>query len=562
MLSTLHIKNIGIIDDLSINFEEGFNVLTGETGAGKTLIIGSLAILSGGRFSKEMIRKGEECSLIEASIFVPQSEFAEDGNIIISREVYSNGRNTCKVNGNLVTVSELKRIMSKIIDIHGQHDNQNLLDNTKHIVYLDSFIGDELFKMKQEYQEYFNKYNEIKNKLKNNYGDETEKTRRLDLLRYQYNEIDVANLKIGEDLELEEKHNIMMNSEKLKENLEEIDENINSNAIEYISNSIRCLEKIEDYGEIYKSKLAELKSIYYELQETARDLSSLKDEANFDEYERDEVERRLDIIFSLKRKYGNSIEEILEYKSKLAEEIEQIENAEEINKKLRIEQKEIESKMNNLCNLMNEKREKYSIILSEKINNELKDLEMPNACFSIKIEKEASFNINGNDKIEFAISTNIGEESKELIKIASGGEMSRIMLAIKTVLADIDEVPILVFDEIDTGISGKAAKAVAEKMKIISNKHQTLCITHLPAIAAQGDNNFYIYKEVKNGKTRTNIKKLNEEETIFEIARISNGDITDVAIENAKELRKAVYQLCLNFKWLYNDIKGETNGFI
>ena len=540
MLSTLHIKNIGIIDDLSINFEEGFNVLTGETGAGKTLIIGSLAILSGGRFSKEMIRKGEECSLIEASIFVPQSEFAEEGNIIISREVYSNGRNTCKVNGNLVTVSELKRVMSKIIDIHGQHDNQNLLDNTKHIVYLDSFIGDELFKMKQEYQEYFNKYNEIKNKLKNNYGDETEKTRRLDLLRYQYNEIDVANLKIGEDLELEEKHNIMMNSEKLKENLEEIDENINSNAIEYISNSIRCLEKIEDYGEIYKSKLAELKSIYYELQETARDLSSLKDEANFDEYERDEVERRLDIIFSLKRKYGNSIEEILEYKSKLAEEIEQIENVEEINKKLRTEQKEIESKMNNLCNLMNEKREKYGIILSEKINNELKDLEMPNACFSIKIEKEASFNINGNDKIEFAISTNIGEESKELIKIASGGEMSRIMLAIKTVLADIDEVPILVFDEIDTGISGKAAKAVAEKMKIISNKHQTLCITHLPAIAAQGDNNFYIYKEVTNGKTRTKIKKLNEQEIIFEIARISNGDITDVAIENAKELRKAV----------------------
>lgn len=540
MLSTLHIKNIGIIDDLSINFEEGFNVLTGETGAGKTLIIGSLAILSGGRFSKEMIRKGEECSLIEASIFVPQSEFSEDGNIIISREVYSNGRNTCKINGNLVTVSELKRVMSKIIDIHGQHDNQNLLDNTKHIVYLDSFIGDELFKMKQEYQEYFNKYNEIKNKLKNNYGDETEKTRRLDLLRYQYNEIDVANLKIGEDLELEEKHNIMMNSEKLKENLEEIDENINSNAIEYISNSIRCLEKIEDYGEIYKSKLAELKSIYYELQETARDLSSLKDEANFDEYERDEVERRLDIIFSLKRKYGNSIEEILEYKSKLAEEIEQIENVEEINKKLRIEQKEIESKMNNLCNLMNEKREKYGIILSEKINNELKDLEMPNACFSIKIEKEASFNINGNDKIEFAISTNIGEESKELIKIASGGEMSRIMLAIKTVLADIDEVPILVFDEIDTGISGKAAKAVAEKMKIISNKHQTLCITHLPAIAAQGKNNFYIYKEVTNGKTRTKIKKLNEQEIIFEIARISNGDITDVAIENAKELRKAV----------------------
>lgn len=540
MLSTLHIKNIGIIDDLSINFEEGFNVLTGETGAGKTLIIGSLAILAGGRFSKEMIRKGEEYSLIEASIFAPQSEFSEDGNIIISREIYSNGRNTCKINGNLVTVSELKKIMSKIIDIHGQHDNQNLLDNTKHIIYLDNFIGEELSKIKCEYQETFNQYNEIKNKLKSNYGDETEKTRKLDLLRYQYNEIDTANLKVGEDLELEEKHNIMMNSEKLKENLEEIDENINSNAIEYISNSIRCLEKIEGFGTIYNEKLAELKSIYYELQETARDLSSLKDEANFDEYERDEIERRLDIIFSLKRKYGNSIEEILEYKNKLANEIEQIENAEEINIKLRKAQKEMENKMNSLCNEMNEKRKKYGIILSEKINKELKDLEMPNARFSIKTEETDKFNINGNVKIEFEISTNIGEESKELIKIASGGEMSRIMLAIKTVLADIDEVPILVFDEIDTGISGKAAKAVAEKMKIISNKHQTLCITHLPAIAAQGDNNFYIYKEVQNGKTKTNIKKLNEEETIFEIARISNGDITDVAIENAKELRKAV----------------------
>ena len=539
MLSTLHIKNIGIIDDLSINFEEGFNVLTGETGAGKTLIIGSLAILSGGRFSKEMIRKGEECSLIEASIFVPQSEFAEDGNIIISREVYSNGRNTCKVNGNLVTVSELKRIMSKIIDIHGQHDNQNLLDNTKHIVYLDSFIGDELFKMKQEYQEYFNKYNEIKNKLKNNYGDGTEKTRRLDLLRYQYNEIDVANLKIGEDLELEEKHNIMMNSEKLKENLEEIDENINSNAIEYISNSIRCLEKIEDYGEIYKSKLAELKSTYYELQETARDLSSLKDEANFDEYERDEVERRLDIIFSLKRKYGNSIEEILEYKSKLAEEIEQIENVEEINKKLRTEQKEIESKMNNLCNLMNEKREKYGIILSEKINNELKDLEMPNARFEIQVDTADKFYETGIDEVEFMICTNIGEELKPLVKIASGGEMARIMLAIKNVLADVDEVSTLVFDEIDTGISGKASKAVAEKMKSIAKSHQVICITHLPSIAAKGDHNYYISKQTKENKTYTQIKKLSEEETIEEIARISSGEVTEIAKAHAQELRKA-----------------------
>lgn len=538
MLSTLHIKNIGIIDDLSIDFNEGFNVLTGETGAGKTLIIGSLGILAGGRFSKEMIRKGEEYSLIEASIFYPQSELAEDGNIIISREIYSNGRNTCKINGKLVTVSELKNFMSQIIDIHGQHDNQNLLDSMKHINYLDSFIGEELQNIKNEYQKYFSEYNEIKNKLKNNYGDATERERRLDLLRYQYNEIDTANLKTGEDEELKEKHNIMVNSEKLKENLNIIDVNINENAIEYISNSIRCLEKIEDYGEIYKEKLTEMKSIYYELQETARDLSNLKEEANFDESQRDEVERRLDTITSLKRKYGDTIEGILEYKEKLELEIEQIENSEQINKKLRIELKQTEDKMNLLSERMNEIRNRYGIILSNKINEELKDLNMPNANFNIKVEKQEIHNLNGYDKVEFVICTNIGEEYKELIKIASGGEMSRIMLAIKTVLADVDEVPILIFDEIDTGISGKAAKSVAEKMKVISKKHQTICITHLAAIAAQGDNNYYIYKEVDKEKTRTNIKQLNEQETIYEIARIANGDITDVALENAKELRK------------------------
>lgn len=538
MISTLHIKNIGIIDDLSIDFNEGFNVLTGETGAGKTLIISSLGIIAGGRFSKEMIRKGEEHSLIEVSIFYPQSEYAEDGNIIVSREIYSNGRNTCKINGKLVTVAELKSVMSKIIDIHGQHDNQNLLNNMQHIYYLDGFIGEELKEIKKEYQEDFNKLNDIKNKFKGNYGDNIEKERRLDLLRYQYKEIDGANLRIGEDLELKEKHKIMMNSEKLRENLKIIDESINSNAIEYISNSIRCLEKIESYGETYKNKLNELKNIYYELQEIARDLGSLKDETDFNEYERDEVERRLDIIFSLKRKYGNTIDEILEYKDKLENEIKEIENLEETNKKLRLEQKQVESKMKKLCDKMQEIRSKYGQALAERINKELKDLEMPNVKFNIKIEKQDNYTINGNDKVEFVICTNVGEEYKELVKIASGGEMSRIMLAIKTVLADIDEVPILIFDEIDTGISGKASKAVAEKMKIISKKRQILCITHLPAIAAQGESNYYIYKEIKDDKTKTNIKQLNEEETIYEIARISNGDITEVAIENAKELRK------------------------
>lgn len=539
MLSTLHIKNIGIIDDLSIDFNNGFNILTGETGAGKTLIIGSLAILTGGRFSKEMIRKGEEYSLIEANIFYPQSEFAEDGNIIVSREIYLNGRNTCKINGKLVTVAELRNLMSKVIDIHGQHDNQNLLDSSKHIKYLDEYIGNELKHIKKEYKEYFEKFNEIKLKLKNNYEDETEKERKLDLLKYQLNEIEVANLKIGEDIEIEEKYKIMMNSEKLKENLNIIDSNINEKAIEYISNSIRCLEKIEEYGDVYREKLSELKSIYYELQETARDLSGLKNQTDFDEYEMNELERRLDVIISLKRKYGNNIEDIIEYKKRLEKEINQITHIDEINEELRKELNETECKMKALCSKLNEIRNKYSIILSNKINKELKDLEMQNAKFNVKIEKIETYNQNGYDKVEFIICTNMGEEFKELAKIASGGEMSRIMLAIKTVLADIDEVPILIFDEIDTGISGKAAKAVGDKLKVISKTHQTLCITHLATIAAKGNSNYYIYKEVKNGKTTTNIKKLNEQEIIYEIARIANGEVTEVAIENAKELRKA-----------------------
>lgn len=540
MISTLHIKNIGIIDDLSIDFNEGLNILTGETGAGKTLIIQALEIISGGRFSKEIIRKGENYSLVEASIYLPENEISEDGNIIISREIYSNGRNTCKINGKLVTVAELKKVMNKIIDIHGQHDNQNLLDNSNHISYLDDFAGEEIALLKIKYIDLFTQYNKIKIELENNYGNETEKERKLDLLKYQLNEIETANLKETEETELNEKHTIMVNSEKLKENLQIIDDNLNNNAIEGISNSIKCFEKIENCGEIYKEKLAELKNIYYEIQETSRNIYSLKEDTDYNPYEMQEIERRLDTIFTMKRKYGNSITEILNYKEQLKKEIEFIENVDEINNKLKQNLKEIEAKMDKLCLEISNVRKKYATILNEKINKELKSLEMINAKFNIKINKieDKKYNKNGLDEVVFMICTNIGEEEKELTKIASGGEMSRIMLAIKTVIANIDKTGILIFDEIDTGISGKAAKAVADKMKLIAKNHQIICITHLATIAAKGDYNYYIYKQINNGKTTTNVELLNEEKTIQEIARISNGEITKVAIQNAEELRK------------------------
>lgn len=538
MISTLHIKNIGIIEDLVINLNEGFNVLTGETGAGKTLIIGALGIIAGGRFSKEMIRTGEKYSFVEACLFCPENPMAVDGNIIVSREIYSNGRNLCKINGRLVTVNELKDFMVNCINIHGQQDNQNLLNPAKHIDYLDGFIGGEL-EVKIRYEELFKRYNEINLELSKNYGDDKEKERRLDLLNYQLKEIDNANLKIGEDIKLQEEHNIMKNSEKLQANLEEIDACLNENAVESISNSIRCLEKISNCGEIYEEKLSELKSIYYEVQEFARDMSELKEETVFDEQDRDEIEKRLDEIYSLKRKYGNSIEEILDYKAKLENEILEIENLEETNNKLKKEKKIVKDEMLIICEKLHGIRGKYAKILSEKINNELKDLEMNNSVLRVSVSKEEKFNSNGLDKVEFMICTNKGEEEKELAKIASGGEMSRIMLAIKTVLADVDNVFTLVFDEIDTGISGKAAKAVGEKLKTISNNHQVIVVTHSASIAAKGDYNYFISKNTINNKTYTSIRQLTEFETIEEIARISSGDITEVSIAHAKEMRMA-----------------------
>lgn len=542
MISTIQIKNIGIIDNLSINLENGFNVLTGETGAGKTLIIDSLGIICGNRFSKEMIRKGEEYSYVEACIYLPENENSIDGNIIVSREIYANGRNSCKINGRLVTVNELKEFMKQIIDIHGQNDNQMLLDKASHIEYLDSFIGKEISLIKTEYKNLYNIYNEIKLELKNNYGDETEKQRKLDLLKYQLDEIKEVNLKEGEDEKLEEQRKKIINSEKIIENIEIADNSLSNEAVDNINSAIRALEKIESIDEIYSKKLTELKNIYYDIQEISRDISSMKEDVYFDEEERNEIEERLDTIFSLKRKYGNSIKEILKYKEKVENEIYEIENLDEINEKLRSKLIETGKQMKLLADKMHQIRKEKANELSQKINKELAELEMKNAKFNVKVEynDKEFFNKNGLDEIEFLISTNIGEEEKPLIKIASGGEMSRIMLAIKSVLSEVDKIPTLIFDEIDTGISGIAAKSVGSKMKKISKNHQILCITHLANIAAQGTYNYYISKAIEDNKTRTKVEKLNEEGTIKEIARIASGDINEVSIQHAKQLRMAV----------------------
>ncbi len=333
----------------------------------------------------------------------------------------------------------------------------------------------------------------------------------------------------------------MLNSEKISEGLNEATLEIGENAIDSISKAVRALEKIESLDKNYEEKLNNLKSIYYDLQELARDVDGLKEDIDFDEKERQKVEQRLDLIFSLKRKYGNTIQEILDYKNEIQEEIEQIENLEEYTNGLKQKLEELEKEMIIVSKQMNEIRNKNAKTLSNKISEELQDLEMKNAQFNIQVvfNNEKDFNKNGLDKVEFLIKTNAGEDFKPLIKIASGGEMSRIMLAIKHVLASVDKVPVLIFDEIDTGISGIAANRVADKMKQIAKHHQVLCVTHLAPIAARGDYNYYISKSVSNEMTKTTVKQLNEEETIKEIARIASGEVTDIALEHAKQLRKS-----------------------
>ena len=538
MISTLHIKNIGIIDDLSIDLNEGLNVLTGETGAGKTLIIDSLGIISGGRFSKEMIRKGETNSFVEICMYEPENENSIDGNIIVSREINSNGKNMCKINGRMVTVNELKNFMSKFIEIHGQNDNQSLLDNKFHLKYLDGFIGDKIIDIKKQYKEKYEKYLEVKQELKNNYGDEKERERKLDLLRYQFNEIEEANLKVNEEDNLEEKRKLMLNSEKISKNLNEADIAIGENSIDSINTAIRALEKIENIDKKYEDISSNLKNIYYELQEISRDISEHKEDVYFDEQERNEVEERLDLIYNLKRKYGNDVQEILNYKNEIEAEINHIENLDEYNNKLKKELKQLKEEMTKLAEKMHELRNEYGKVLSININKVLEDLEMKNANINIHVDyNEEDFFENGKDIVEFYITTNLGEDEKQLAKIASGGEMSRIMLAIKKVLADTDKMPVLIFDEIDTGISGKAAGAVAEKLNGISKNHQVLCISHLPSIAAIADYNYFISKKVVENRTNTNIRLLNEKETLEEIARISSGEINEATIQYAMQLR-------------------------
>ena len=532
MLGQLHIKNIGIIEDLTIDFEEALNIITGETGAGKSLVIDSIEAITGGRTSKELIRTGEDTAYIEAYFFTPSEEY------ILSREIHLNGKNICKVNGQMVTVGELKKVGASLIDLHGQHDNQQLLDETTHIQLLDAFSKAKLQDVLTKYTTKLEEYKSIVAQISQNYGDEQERARKIDLLNFQINEILSASLKIGEDEDLYAKRKIMQNSEKIANSLNTSHELLSEKILDDISEVTKSLNAITSIDEKFATVLAQINDAYYNLQDSVDTIADLAMEVDFDEESQSYIEERLDTITSLKRKYGSSIEEVLAYLDKTIKEKEFLENSEEIIQKLTQKKLSLENDLNSLADNISAIRKEQSTKIEKKVNSELQDLEMKKAYIKFQFETSKDFLENGKDIIQILICTNVGDELKPLSKIASGGELSRVMLAIKTVLGEYDKVPTMIFDEIDTGISGEAGKAVAEKLKIISKTHQVLCVTHLPSIAVCGDINFSIIKQVKNNKTKTIVMRLDEEEVIQEVARIIAGkDITESIISHVKEQR-------------------------
>lgn len=539
MITNLHIKNIGIIDDIIIDFYEGFNVLTGETGAGKTLMLDSLTMLAGERFSKEMIRRGQNVALVEACIFLPNHPLAEEGNIIVSREIYRSGRNLCKINGRIVTLIQLKEMMQKVIDIHGQNDNQQLLKPSQHIYFLDNYVGEKMEGLKEEYKELFLKYHHLKLELKKNLGDDKEKERMLDLLQYQQKEILEANLKEGEEEELERENKKLQNIEKIAENINIIHSNLKNQVLEGMEICLKAFTKIQNFDKDYVKQLENFQNVYFEMEELQNEMSDVALNMEYHPEAQTQIQERLELIFSLKRKYGNTISEIIAYGEKIETQMQEIENKEEYVLMLKGEVKKIRQRLYELSEKMHHLRTDAANSLANNINLQLKELDMPQAMFYIKIEydKENHFTSLGQDVVEFMITTNMGEELKPLAKIASGGEISRIMLAIKVALAEADKTPIMIFDEIDTGISGIAAKAVSEKLEFVSKLHQILCVTHLAVIAARADEHYLIQKQIEDGKASTHIKRLDEEQKLEEIARISSGEISYITLEHAKALR-------------------------
>lgn len=551
MLLNLHVKNLALIEEVDVDFEKGLIVLTGETGAGKSLILGSVNIALGNKASKDMIRKGTDYSLVELTFSVSENcakqlkkydIYMEEDNIITVTRKISEGRSISKINGETVNIKTLKNVMSLLIDIHGQHDHQSLLYTKNHLDILDKFAKDSILELKEKIKEEYSKYTKLIKKLEEFNIDEGQKAREIEFAEYEVNEIESANLKPEEDVQVEEEFKKLSNSKEIVSALSEI-----YNALSYetagglgdiINKAVMDINSIKGMDE----KISQFQTELYDIDNLCRELTSQIYDYNSGmdfnpEYVR-EVEERLDVINHLKLKYGNSIEEILRYKEEKEEYLEKLNNMTDEMESVKNQISELEGTLNNLCTKVSEQRKKAAKELEVLVKQALVDLNFIAVEFEIQITRKESIGENGFDNVEFMISTNPGESVKPLVKVASGGELSRIMLAIKSILATEDDIDTLIFDEIDTGISGQTAMKVAEKMAKISRNHQVICISHLSQIAAMADSHYLIKKTADENSTTTSIKKLTRRQSIEELVRINGGTgITEAGLIHATEMK-------------------------
>lgn len=551
MLLNLHVKNLALIEEVDVDFEKGLIVLTGETGAGKSLILGSVNIALGNKASKDMIRKGTDYSLVELTFSVSENcakqlkkydIYMEEDNIITVTRKISEGRSISKINGETVNIKTLKNVMSLLIDIHGQHDHQSLLYTKNHLDILDKFAKDSILELKEQIKEEYSKYTKLIKKLEEFNIDEGQKAREIEFAEYEVNEIESANLKPEEDVQVEEEFKKLSNSQEIVSALSEI-----YNALSYetagglgdiINKAVMDINSIKGMDE----KISQFQTELYDIDNLCRELTSQIYDYNSGmdfnpEYVR-EVEERLDVINHLKLKYGNNIEEILRYKEEKEEYLEKLNNMTDEMESVKNQISELEGTLNNLCTKLSEQRKKAAKELEVLVKQALVDLNFIAVEFEIQITRKESIGENGFDNVEFMISTNPGESVKPLVKVASGGELSRIMLAIKSILATEDDIDTLIFDEIDTGISGQTAMKVAEKMAKISRNHQVICISHLSQIAAMADSHYLIKKTADENSTTTSIKKLTRRQSIEELVRINGGTgITEAGLIHATEMK-------------------------
>ncbi len=552
MLQELSIKDFAIIDEIQISFQPKMTVLTGETGAGKSIIIDALGLLAGGRGSTEFIRKGEKKAVIQGLFTLPREantynileEYgidSEDGQIILQRDLYRGGRNICRINGMMVNLATLRKVGETLIDIHGQNEHQELMKPENHIDLLDEY-DKKTSELRNQYQVVYQNYRKLKLSMEKKEADEKAWAQRLDMLNFQVKEIGEAGLKINEEDELVEEKNKLDNFQAIHDALELSYQILSGEKIDVVGNlgnAMNELSDVSDLSENLQEINTKISDAFYSLEDVARDISDELDSMEWNGERLNEIEERLELIHQLKRKYGDTIEDILHYHIRIVKELREMENAEQNSEKQERQLSEALEKVKELAIKLSKQREKSAKKLEKMIHEQLSALYMDKAVFEVKFLNNSKLYSKGIDKVEFYIQTNPGEEMGPLAKIASGGELSRIMLALKTIFSQKMGVTSIIFDEVDTGVSGRVAQAIAEKISQISNNSQVLCITHLPQVAAIADNHYYISKFVNDGRTETSLEELDEKQKIREIARMLSGsEITELTLKHAEELIK------------------------